>query len=265
MEAAELGAFMLSACVFTVLLEHPASPVCAAVGNALARRALIGAAMGATAIAIVYSPWGRRSGAHFNPCVTLAFYRLGKIRSRDAAAYVVAHFAGGAAGVAAAALLLGPALAHPAVAYAVTVPGAAGAAAAFAAEVAISFGLMTAVLAASNTPRIERFTGIVAGTLVAAYITLEAPLSGMSMNPARTVASALFAGRWTDAWLYFVAPSLGMLAAGEAYVRAGRRRAVHCAKLRHDPRVRCLFCGPASSPRTEPAMEAAGAPRHARA
>jgi aquaporin Z len=162
--------------------------------------------------------------------------------------------------VAAAATLLGGAVGDQSVAFAVTVPGRFGTGVAFAAELAISFGLMTAVLAASNTPRIAPFTGIVAGALVAAYITIEAPLSGMSMNPARTVASALFAGQWTAVWIYFVAPAAGMLLAAEAYVRAGRRRTVHCAKLHHDDRVRCIFCRPQESSVREHATSETRAP-----
>src|SRR5947209_10287552 len=70
-EAAGLGLFMLSACTFGVLLEHPMSPVSAWIESPMARRALIGIAMGLTAIGIVYSPWGKRSGAHLNPALTL--------------------------------------------------------------------------------------------------------------------------------------------------------------------------------------------------
>src|SRR5690349_10854499 len=84
-EAVLLGAFMVSACAVTAPLEHPASPLRHAIGSALARRAIIGAAMGATAVLLIYSPWGRRSGAHMNPAMTLCFLRLGKIRARDAA------------------------------------------------------------------------------------------------------------------------------------------------------------------------------------
>ena len=61
-----------------------------------------------------------------------------------------------------------------------------------------------------------------AGALVALYIIFEAPLSGMSMNPARTVASALPAHVWTDAWIYFLAPPLGMLS-GWSITRTCRR------------------------------------------
>jgi aquaporin Z len=242
MEAVELGAFMVSACAFVVLLEHPTSPVRNALESPFLRRALVGLAMGATAIAIVYSPLGRRSGAHFNPCVTLTFYRLGKVEGRDAAFYVLAQFLGGVAGVALAAGVLGTAVADPAVAFAATIPGSAGTGVAFVAELAISFGLMAVVLFASSSARLAPFTGVFAGALVAAYITFEAPLSGMSMNPARTIASAIFADQWTAAWIYFLAPAAGMLLAAEAHVRLLRGRAVHCAKLHHDARTRCIFC-----------------------
>jgi aquaporin Z len=66
METAGLGAFMISACAFGVLLEHPTSPIRAAIPADGLRRAVMGAAMGLTAIAIVYSPFGKRLGAHFN-------------------------------------------------------------------------------------------------------------------------------------------------------------------------------------------------------
>src|SRR5262245_62897595 len=79
MEAAELGIFMISACVFTVLLQHPASPVRALLPDPFLRRALTGLAMAGTAIALIFSQWGTQSGAHFNPAVTLTFLRLTKI------------------------------------------------------------------------------------------------------------------------------------------------------------------------------------------
>ena len=241
-EAAGLGVFMLSAACFATLLEHPSSPVHAVLPSALLRRALMGAAMGLTAVSIVYSPWGRRSGAHINPSVTLTYFRLGKIAPHDAASYVLAQFLGGALGISLASLLLGDALGVETVGYVATRPGMRGLVVAFVAELGISFGLMSVVLAASNTPRLERFTGVLAGCLVATYITLESPISGMSMNPARTFASALAAGDFSTLWIYFTAPPLGMLAAAETYCRRYGRRAVDCAKLRHDERSRCIFC-----------------------
>jgi len=240
-EAALLGLFMLSACACTVLVEHPASLVRTRIGDPLARRALVGAAMGATAITLVYSPWGRRSGAHFNPAVTIAFHRLGRIGTRDAVAYVLAQGLGGLAGVLVAWLVLGMLVAHPAVAFATTVPGPAGAGTAFAAEVAISFVQMSAVLWLANG-RFARRTGVVAGLLVATWITFEAPLSGMSMNPARSLASAATANVWSGFWIYLSAPLLGMLAAAETYARTRGLERVSCAKLHHPASAaRCIF------------------------
>jgi aquaporin Z len=239
MEAALLGIFMMSACVFTVLLEHPASVVHTALPDPLLRRLVIGMAMGATAIALIYSPWGKQSGAHFNPSVTLTFLRLGKIAPRDALAYVVAQCLGAIAGVQLAKLVLGMSVADPAVSFAVTVPGPDGPAVAFGAELAISFLLMSAVLITSNSSY-ARFTGLFCGLLVANYITFEAPLSGMSMNPARTLGSAVAARVWTAWWIYFTAPPLGMLLAAEIYRAV--RGAVGCAKLHHHNDKRCIFC-----------------------
>src|SRR3712207_3420431 len=238
-EAAGLGAFMVSACAFAALLFHPASPVVSGVESETTRRVLMGAAMGLTNVLLVYSPWGMRSGAHNNPAVTLAFFRLGKVRGADALFYVLAQFAGGVAGVSLAALVLGDVLADEKVNYVVTVPGSPGVAAAFAAEVFISFVLMSVVLRASNHARLARWTGVLAGLLVALYVSVEAPVSGMSMNPARTFGSAVSAHVWTALWVYFTAPLAGMLLAAELFTRAGGRAA--CAKLHHHDRRRCIF------------------------
>lgn len=241
-EALLLGTFMVSACLFVALLEHGASPLRQALASGDLRRALIGVAMGLTAVALIYSPLGKRSGAHMNPAVTLTFWRLGKIDGSDALFYVLAQFAGGVAGVVLSAWLLGaPVIADASVNYAVTVPGAHGPLAALVAEAAISFGLMLTVLVVSNRPALNRYTGLIAGALVATYITVEAPLSGMSMNPARTLGSALPAQVWSGWWLYFIGPTLGMLAAAELYVRAQRAHPVLCCKLHHDNPQPCIF------------------------
>jgi aquaporin Z len=240
-EAAGLGLFMVSACLFATLLEHPSSPVRQTVMNAMLRRIPMGLAMGLTAVAIVYSRWGQRSGAHLNPALTLTFWRLGKVKPWDAAFYVAAHFVGGIIGVGVAAAALGIRLAHPAVNYAATVPGAGGVGVAFGAELLMTFVLMTMVLTVTNRPGVNRFTGLFAGTLVASYIVLEAPLSGMSLNPARTVGSAVHAHVWTALWVYFTAPLLGMLAAAQLYVATRGLPAVLCAKLHHENSQRCIF------------------------
>ncbi|HEU4565243.1 MAG TPA: FAD-dependent oxidoreductase [Gemmatimonadaceae bacterium] len=239
-EAGALGCFMVSACVVGTLIGRPTSPVHHVIPSPVLRRAVTGALMGLTLAAIVYSPWGKRSGAHLNPALTLTFLRLRRVAPRDAACYAAAQFIGGALGVMAAHLALGAALADPPVRYVVTAPGPAGIAAAFASELAISAILLSVVLRSNASPRWMRHTGLVAGALVALYITVEAPLSGMSMNPARTLASALAAGEWRALWVYFTAPLAGMLLAAELFVRRSGATAVPCAKMRHaEP---CLFC-----------------------
>jgi aquaporin Z len=240
-EAGGLATFMVVASLCAVMLEHPASPVRRAVEDALVRRAAMGVLMGLTVIALVYSPWGARSGAHFNPALTLTFLRLGKVGPADAAWYVLAQFAGGVGGTALAALVLGPALVVPEVNFIATVPGPAGPAPAFLGELAISFGMVTLVLHMGANRATAGYTGLFAGALVATWITLEAPLSGMSMNPARSLGPALATGMTGDLWIYFTAPPLGMLLAGEAFAGVRGLGAVLCAKLNHRGPGPCLF------------------------
>jgi aquaporin Z len=243
-EAAGLGMFMISAAMFTTLFAHPGSPIYQSISDPLLRRLAIGIAMGLTAVSIIYSPWGKQSGAHLNPAVTLTFFRLGKIEPKDVVWYILAQFGGGLLGISIAVKILGTAIADPSINYVVTMPGSSGAIGAFCAEVVISFGMMMTVLTVSNTPKLARFTGLFAGILIATYITIEAPLSGMSMNPARTLASAISAQNWTAIWIYFTAPLLGMLSAAEVYVRFKGRSSVRCAKLHHQNHQRCIFrCG----------------------
>ena len=217
-EAACLGLFMVSACSFTVLLQHPASAIRQMLPSAFVRRLLTGVAMGITAIAIIYSAWGKQSGAHLNPSITLTFFRLGKIEPWDACFYVVAQFIGGTLGVLFSGVIWGHAIAEQNVRYAATLPGPRGTGVAFTAEMVISFVMMTLILNVSNSARIARFTGVIAGALVAAYITLESPLSGMSMSPARSFASAAPGGLWNSLWIYFTAPPLGMMLAAQVYL-----------------------------------------------
>jgi aquaporin Z len=113
----------------------------------------------------------------------------------------------------------------------------------FLSEIIIAFILMTVILHVSNDAQIHKFTGLCAGILVAAYFTVEAPISGMSMNPARSIASAFSAQDWAALWIYFTAPLIGMLFAAEIYAGTKGRQAGSCAKLRHENHQRCIFCG----------------------
>lgn len=243
MEASLLGAFMVSACVFGALYGFPQSPVRQAISSDFLRGLLGGLSMGLTAITIFYSSWGKQSGAHINPAVTLTFFRLGKIKFWDALFYIGSQFVGAVVGVLLVAQFLRQAVSHPAVRYVVTTPGPRGPLVAFAAELIIAFGMMSAVLYFSNHDRLSRYTGAFASLLVATYITVEAPLSGMSMNPARSFGSAFASGIWDHFWIYLSAPLLGMLTAAQVYLWRRGRDAVKCCKLHHDNEKRCIFCG----------------------
>ena len=241
MEVGEVGCYLFAACMFTALLQHPASIVRQFVSDNLARRALMGLGMGSTTIAIVMSRWGKRSGGHFNPAITFSFYRLGKVEFWDSWFYIIAQFVGAASGVAVAGFALRGALADQAVRYAVTAPGFYGSTVAFVAEFTISFILMITLLFTTNHKRLAPYTAYFVGALIALYYTFEAPLSGMSTNPARTFGSALHANYWHALWVYLVAPSVGMLAAGEVFLLMRHGAAPFCAKLHHANNERCIF------------------------
>jgi aquaporin Z len=241
MEAGEMSVYLFFTCAFATILQHPASPVGHFVVNRVARRALMGLAVGATLITIIMSPWGKQSGGHFNPAMTFAFYRLGKVAPWDALFYIAAQFSGAISGVAMATFLLRGAPANGAVRYAITAPGTYGMAVAFVAEVAISFLLMITVLLVTQRQRLAPYTPYFVGSLYAVNITFETPLSGMSMNPARTFGPAAYGAYWHALWIYFLAPTLGMLAAAEVFLRVRRGKPPYCAKLHHASNKRCIF------------------------
>jgi aquaporin Z len=240
-EGVELGLFMLAACSFGTLLFFPASTVVERVPSPAVRLVFMGLAMGATAIAIILSPMGRRSGAHFNPIVSFTFFCLGRMHRLDTLFYVVAQFIGGALGVLAARFLVGVHLASPSVRYVVTIPGHYGITAAFLAEFCMGLLTMTVVLQSGNRAGLSRFTWLLVGLLVMLYVIAFSPVSGFSLNPARTLSSAIFAGVWTAMWLYLSAPLLGMLVAAALYVLTSGSEAVLCAKIYHDLHSPCPF------------------------
>ena len=248
MEFVEMGVYLFSTCTFATLLQHPASPLRHYLANSLVRRAFFGLSIGATIAALVLTPWGRQSGGHLNPAITFTFYRLGKVQLWDAIFYGVAQFSGATLGVVLAALLLLGAPAHPTIHFAATLPGRYGLATAFLAEIAISCALMLTVLFSTNHDALSRYTPYFVGTLYVIFITLETPLSGMSMNPARTFGSAFRGRYWHALWIYFLAPTLGMLLAAELFLLARAGVGPYCAKLHHANDKRCIFCHDTRTP-----------------
>lgn len=126
MEAWGLATFMLFASSLLLLLEHPGSPVHDALPAKRLRLTVLGLVMGLVVAGIAYAPWGKRSGAHINPAVTWAFYRLGKIGGWDALGYTLAQFAGATLLIQAFELLAGEPFRHPAIGHAMSKPGLGG-------------------------------------------------------------------------------------------------------------------------------------------
>jgi aquaporin Z len=241
MEFTEMGVYLFFTCLFATLSQHPRSPIRHLLPNEIVRRACFGISVGATIVAVVLTPWGKQSGGHINPAMTVTFYRLGKMEFWDAIFYGLAQFVGATAGVVIATLLLLGAPGHPMVRYAATLPGVYGVGVAFTAEVVISFALMLTVLFASNHNLFSRYTPYFVGALYAIFVTLETPLSGMSMNPARTFGSAFRGRYWHALWAYFLAPTLGMLMAAEFFLWMRGGIGPFCAKLHHANDKRCIF------------------------
>ena len=147
-------------------------------------RGIIGLVVGLTVVVIVYSPWGKRSGAHVNPAVTIGFWQLGKIKPADACWYLLAQVVGALLAGQVLLGLLGRYFAHPAVDYVRTQPGPEGVAVAFGAEFLITFILVAVLFMALHTQRLQNLAGWLLGALLAVYVVVETPYSGMSLNPA---------------------------------------------------------------------------------
>ena len=192
-------------------LEHPSSPTRVAIESAGLRRLMMGTGMGCLVALLTYSSLGKISGAHLNPAISLAMAHLGELRWIDALAYIIAQFLGATSGAFAAAWICHPFAAHQAVNYAVTRPPAHGIGLAFALELLMTASLMALMMLCSASATWSRATGALAGLMIVLYVWAEAPLSGMSINPARSFASACMAGHWQDLWIYVVAPPLGAL------------------------------------------------------
>jgi aquaporin Z len=238
-----LAFFVGSAGLLTILMEHPASPVRQSLAEShLLRRGILAIAMGLVLVVVIYNPWGKRSGAHINPAVTLAFWQLGKIRLPDAIWYVLAQLCGAIGAAQVLKLCLPKLYAHPAVKYTVTQPNAAftqGELIAFVAEFIICFVMMLVTLIALHSSRLKEWAGWVLGALLAVYIIVEAPYSGMSLNPARSLGTAVAAGRYHGLWLYGVAPCLAMWLATVGFLRFHHGQPLECAIL--------AGCAPSSS------------------
>lgn len=187
------------------------------------------------------SPIGKRSGAHINPSVTLAFWIRRTMHGVDALMYMAAQFIGGTVGAILLAAVWGP-YAYS-VAYGTTTVGPTFTVpVAFAAEFALTFLLVAMILLFVSSHRLMRKTPLMVWILVGMMVWLEAPISGTSLNPARSFGPAWVAGLSANQWLYFLAPPLGAAAAALLFpVILGAERKVLTGKLFHSAHYPSIF------------------------
>jgi aquaporin Z len=207
-------------------------PIASALPDAGLRRAITGFVFGTIGALIAVSPLGRESGAHLNPVVTLAFRLQGGVRTGTAVAYVACQCAGAVLG--ALPLLVWGAFGRS-VAFGATLPGAGYPTwAVLGGETLATVALIVGLLVMVGHRRTRAFTPLLFPPLYAVLVFAEAPLSGTSTNPARSLGPALVAGAWQGWWIYWIGPLLGALI-GVAVLRLTplRRLELEVAKIAH--------------------------------
>jgi MIP family channel proteins len=199
---------------FLVLIGPGAAMVNAATGGSLGVSG-IALAFAFVIIAMVYA-LGHISGAHLNPAVTIAFWSSGRFPLTDVGPYIVAQCTGAVLGSGLLLAVLGP-VGHLGATLPATVPSIS-IAAAFAMEWAMSFALMFVIMAVATDDRVAPgFAPIAVGLTVGFCALTGGPLTGASMNPARSFGPAVVGGEWHAHWLYWLAPVTAMLLATRAY------------------------------------------------
>jgi len=194
---------------FVILDFGTGSPVVGLVPDPGLRRALTGLLFGSTGALIAYSEIGKESGAHINPVVTLAFWLRGTVAKTQALGYMLFQCLGAVVG-AIPLLLWGRT--GGSIAYGATVPGRGYPVwAALAGEIVTTFALVFLLFFFIGHRRLRRFTPLLFPALYALMVFAEAPVSGTSTNPARTLGPAVVSGQWTAWWVYWLGPTLGAL------------------------------------------------------
>lgn len=235
-------AFLLFAGLSAVVFDFGrGSPLAAVLPDKSVRLLITGLLFAGSGALVAISPPGRLSGAHINPCVSLAFWIQGKMHHFDVVGYIVGQFLGAIIGTLLLALVWQGRAAS--VRYGMTLPRAGLPLwVVFLAEVGLTFLLVFSIFFFVSSHRLMRWTPLMVWILVALMVWLEAPVSGTSLNPARSFGPALVAGTWHDLWLYFVAPSLGALLAVAVFrLLTPARRDVLTGKMFHVPHYRSVF------------------------
>jgi aquaporin Z len=235
-------AFLLFAGVSAVVLDFGAgSPLVSVVPNKSVRLLITGLLFAGSSSLVAISPLGKLSGGHINPAVTLAFWAQGKMHHFDLGGYILGQFLGAIIGTQLVVLLWRGKAAS--VGNGMTVPGAGYPLwVVFLVELSLTVLLVLSILFFVSSHRLMHWTPLMVWILLAMMVWLAAPISGTSLNPARSFGPALVSWSWHEQWLYWVAPPLGaLLAVGAFRLLMLSRRDVLTGKLFHVPHYRSVF------------------------
>ena len=193
------------------------SPMVRVLPNEGLRRLITGFLFGTTGATIAISAVGRVSGAHINPVVTLGFWLMRKIDPGIAIGYVLAQLVGGSLG---ALPLLAWGSMGRSVAFGATLPGKGyGIESVLLGEVITTFIMVSLLAVFLGFRRLRSFTPAIFPFLYAIMVYLEAPISGTSTNPARSLGPAIVSGQWQGWWIYWLGPLIGRASCRERVFR----------------------------------------------
>ncbi len=202
---------VLAGLSLVIVMFGTGSPIAPIVPNEGLRRLITGFLFGTTGALIAVSPVGKISGAHINPVVTLGFRLFRKLDSRTVVAYVLAQLAGATLG---SVPLLAWGTMGRSVAFGATLPGEGySIPAVLLGEVVTTFLMVVGLTLFLGFRRIRPFTPAMFPFLYAIMVCVEAPISGTSTNPARSLGPAIISGQWQAGWVYWVGPLIGTVAA----------------------------------------------------
>jgi len=211
-----------------------------AISSFSVRLLLTGVFFAGGATLVVYSPVGRISGAHLNPAVTLSFFLQKKLKGRDFLMYSLMQIAGSIIAAFISLFLWSESARR--VNVGMTLPGTGyGIFSVFFTEVLITFLLVSLIFFFLHRKALTKFTGLAAGSLVAILVFLTAPISGTSLNPARSIGPAVVMLEFSYLWLYIGAPLCGSVIAVLIHRALTFLHAPLCAKLNHQELDDCLF------------------------
>jgi aquaporin Z len=228
-EAVGTALLVLVGLSLVTIMFGTGSPIPPVLPNEGLRRLITGFLFGTTGALIALSPVGKVSGAHINPAVTLGFRLMGKIDTGVAFGYIVAQLMGGIVGCVP---LLAWGSMGQSVAYGATVPGQGySELSALVGEVVTTFVMVALLTVFLGFRSIRPFTPAIFPPLYSIMVFLEAPISGTSTNPARSLGPAVVSGQWAGWWIYWVGPLVGMVLA--LFVCSFMARRIEVAKVYH--------------------------------